>query len=145
MSKIKSLTALQAELQDELTKGWHELKTSKSHAVYSEAFDFFNKVGLYEGLFRPYIPNPVYDNAAKEMGKYFLQKALHYGVYFQELFPGDFALSTEEDRQGLESRIFYLTAFYQQKKICVFKLAFEHRHDYFDFPSPPSLDLFSIE
>lgn len=142
---LQSLDTLKKELQNELIRGWHELKASNSYSVYSEAFEFFKNAGLYEGLFRPHIPNPVYDNAAKEMGKFFLQKALSYGIYFQELFPGDFSLSTEEERADTEFRVFYLTAFFQQKKIGVFKISFEHTHTHFDFPSPPLLDSMPVK
>lgn len=132
---------LKNELQDALIDGWKELKLSESFKVYTTAFEFFKNVGLYEGLFRPHIPNPVYDNAAKEMGKYFLNKAFDMGLCFKDLFPGDFKLSVEEKKGDKEYRIFYLTAYYQQNKFAILKIIFEHTHDKFDFPTPPVLEV----
>ncbi len=133
------------ELSQSLKAGWEKLKSSQSYKVYSEAFDFFKKVGLYEGLFRPDIPNPVYDNAAKELGKEFLNKALEVGLYFKELFPGDFNISTENVVDGLEYRIFYLTAYHNGNKLGTYKLSFSHSHRNFDFPAPPILEIDSVE
>jgi hypothetical protein len=128
-------------LQSSLVDGWKQLIKSNSMPVYREAFEFFTQAGLYEGLFRPHIPNPVYDNAAKEMGKLFLAKSLELGISYAELFPGDFSISTESTNLDKEYRIFYLTAYFNRKKIGTFKLSFEHRHDYFDFPNPPTLEI----
>lgn len=136
-----SLDFFQNTLQIALKEGWQKFKASNHFEVYSKAFDFFKKSGLYEGLFRPQIPNPAYDNAAKEIGKLFLNKSLELGLYYKELFPGDFTSSTEETQGDLEFRLFYLTTYYKQKKIGVFKIIFEHKHDYFDFPSPPLLEI----
>lgn len=129
------------ELQEALNQGWMKLKGSDSYKIYTEAFQYFKKMGLYEGLFRPQIPNPVYDNAAKELGQVFLQKTIDFGLYFAELFPGNFSISTEEIIGNAECRIFYLTTYYHKKKLGTYKLIFEHCHDYFDFPTPPTLQI----
>lgn len=135
------LTEFMHDLKNSLDLGWAKLRNGASFKVYTEAFDFFMKIGLYEGLFRPYIPNPVYDNAAKELGQDFLEKSLELGLTFKELFPGNFSLSNEDVINGYECRIFYLTVYQERKKAGIFKLTFPHCHDHFDFPHPPTLEV----
>jgi len=83
------------ELEKCLAEGWIRFNASEDHSVFSEAFEFFKRVGLYEGLFRPHIPNPAYDNGAKNIGREFLARSASLGLYYAELFPGDFAESIE--------------------------------------------------
>ncbi len=129
------------ELQESLVEGWHRVKNSPDFNVYSEAFQFFKKAGLYEGLFRPQIPNPVYDNAAKDVGREFLGKSLSLGIAYKELFPGDFTQSTEATVGDREYRYFFLSAHKDGHPIGKLKLTFEHRHEYFDFTRAPLLEI----
>lgn len=131
--------AAQPELQRCLEDGWSDLRSSTSWAVYKKAFEFFKSVGLYEGLFRPEIPNPVYDNAAKAVGQAFLSHSLSIGLHFKDLFPGDFSISTENFIGDQEVREFTLPVFRDREQIAIFRLVFPHTHDSFDFPAPPTL------
>lgn len=126
-------------LEECLKNGYARFNGSEDLSVYEEAFEFFKRSGLYEGMFRPHIPNPAYDNAAKNMGAEFLAYAAKSGIYFSEHFPGDFSKSTEVEIDGIEARKFHLTAMYSGHEVGHFTLVFPHTHERFAFTAPPTL------
>lgn len=123
-----------------LMRGWERFCASEEKSVYADAFDFFKKVGLYEGLFRPQIPNPAYDNAAKNLGREFMEFSSEQGIYYSELFPGDFSISTEVEVDGIEARRFELTAMRNGKPAGRLTLVFPHSHERLEFFAPPILE-----
>ena len=102
---------------------------------------FIFKAGFYESKFQSIIPNPAYDNAAKIIGKYFLEYSRDHELIYDEVFPGKFSASKEFSLKDSEARQFFLTAYYRGKLLSIFSITFAHSHDHFDFPSPPVLKL----
>lgn len=104
-------------------------------------FEFILAAGFDESEYRKVIPNPAYDNAAKLIGKYFLEVARKYNIQFDEIFPGSFAASQECQQGDIEIRQFQLQAFVSEKPLCLLLLNFPHLHKKFGFPLPPKLEV----
>lgn len=137
--KIK--TAL-AALENSLVTGWQEFRGSEDFRQLRTFYMFLKRAGFYESMFRGGIANPAYDNAAKLVGRRFLQVARMYELYFDEIFPGNFLESEEFDLgEGVEARRFSLQAYHRTMPFGIFYLTFAHLHNGFDFPSPPKLEL----
>ncbi|PSO86982.1 MAG: hypothetical protein BRC41_05670 [Cyanobacteria bacterium QH_9_48_43] len=130
---------VQTELQESLVQGWKNFLGSKDLKVYQDFFLFLSQAGFDESYYRTLIPNPAYDNAAKLMGKPFLETARKLGIHFDENFPGEFTTSKEKLKNDCEVRCFYLKAYYHSRFLCLFVLAFSHQHDRLYFPYPPEL------
>ncbi|PSO99391.1 MAG: hypothetical protein BRC47_16015 [Cyanobacteria bacterium QS_7_48_42] len=77
---------VQTELQESLVQGWKNFLGSKDFKVYQDFFLFLSQAGFDESYYRTLIPNPAYDNAAKLMGKPFLETARKLGIHFDEIF-----------------------------------------------------------
>lgn len=129
------------KLQDSLVQGWQEFNRSEIANLYSKFFEFILAAGFDESEYRKVIPNPAYDNAAKLIGKYFLEVARKYNIQFDEIFPGSFAASQESQQGDIEIRQFQLQAFVDQKPLCLLLLKFPHLHKKFGFPLPPKLEV----
>lgn len=134
-----SIAEIHKKLQDSLVIGWKNFRESKDVKIYEQFFEYLLKAGFDESEYRKIIPNPAYDNAAKLIGKPFLQTASKLGIYFDEIFPGDFAESKELTKGSYEVRKFRLTAYFNHQPLCWFLLSFSHLHNELDFPYPPEL------
>lgn len=135
------IAKVQKDLQESLIEGWKEFMTSKDLNTYKEFFSFILQAGFDESIYRKIIPNPAYDNAAKLIGKPFLETARKLEIHFDEIFPGNFTASKEIEKADYEIRQFHLKAYYKSKPLCLFLLTFPHQHDRLDFPTPPELEI----
>jgi hypothetical protein len=133
------IAEIHKKLQDSLVLGWKSFRGSKDFKIYEKFFEYLLKAGFDESEYRKIIPNPAYDNAAKLIGKPFLQTARKLGIYFDEIFPGNFAESKELTKGNYEVRQFRLTAYFNNQPLCWFLLSFSHLHNELDFPYPPEL------
>jgi hypothetical protein len=129
------------KLSDSLKKGWEDFNSSEEHKLLQDFFEFLVQAGFDESRYRKCIPNPAYDNAAKLIGKYFLTTARQFEVYFDEIFPGNFSMSEEDEGENYVIRLFHLTAFYRNQPLCLFLIKFPHYHEKFGFPQPPELEI----
>ncbi|PHJ58640.1 hypothetical protein VF14_21400 [Nostoc linckia z18] len=132
------------KLQDSLLEGWHCFKKSEDFKILSNFFDFLLTAGFDESQYRQSVPNPAYDNAAKIIGKGFLETARNLEIQFDEIFPGSFSTSQEIENADYEIRVFKLKAFYRNQPLCILLLRFPHFHEKFGFPSPPELEIIEL-
>jgi hypothetical protein len=132
------------ELQESLLQGWQSFNKDKSFQILKDFFDFLLKAGFDESKYRKSIPNPAYDNAAKLIGKPFLETARNLEIHFDEIFPGSFSTSQEVQETNYEVRVFTLKAFYRNKPLCLFLLKFSHFHQSLGFPLPPELKIIEL-
>jgi hypothetical protein len=93
--------------------------------------------GFDESDFRKAVPNPAYDNAAKLIGRRFLEVSRRLGLHYDALFPGHFATSREYEEGGYEVREFVLDTYHNGGHLCRLSLVFPHTHGAMDFPVPP--------
>ncbi|KAF3884895.1 MULTISPECIES: hypothetical protein [Nostocales] len=138
------VSKIYAKLNESLTKGWEDFNSSVEFNLFYEFFQFLLQAGFDESHYRKFIPNPAYDNAAKIIGKHFLATARQFEICFDEIFPGNFSMSKEDDREGVAIRVFYLTAFYQNQPLCLFVIKFSHDREKFGFPLPPELEIVKL-
>lgn len=132
------------ELQDSLVKGWQVFNNSEKIKIFSDFWDFIFSAGFDESEYRKVIPNPAYDNAAKLIGKPFLETARRFELQFDEIFPGSFSASQEAELGDFEVRLFQLKVFHQNKPLCLLLLRFPHFHEKFGFPLPPELEILEL-
>ncbi|MGF1938490.1 MAG: hypothetical protein RM347_029735 [Nostoc sp. ChiQUE02] len=132
------------KLHESLRKGWEDFNDSEEYKLFDNFFEFLLQAGFDESRYRKSIPNPAYDNAAKTIGKHFLATARQFEIYFDEIFPGNFSISEEGEEENFEIRVFYLTAFYRNKPLCLFSIKFSHYHQKFCFPLPPELEIVKL-
>ncbi|TAE61217.1 MAG: hypothetical protein EAZ87_02850 [Nostocales cyanobacterium] len=125
-------------LQKNLNQGWQEFKETATFNTTKQLSQTMN--WWYDSQFYNIIPNPAHWYASQLAAKYFLIEIGKLGIYFDTVFPGDFSQSKEFVREdGLDVRIFELTAFHQTQPICIFQLEFIHNHEKFYFTYPPQL------
>ena len=136
-----SIARLQRELEMALVRGWKNFTQSPEYNTLSGFLKFLSKAGFFESEFYRIVANPAYHFAAQCIGEQFLETARRHGVYFAEIFPGDFAASRQVKDGAVYSRRFTLTAYRGRRRLCCFSLNFRHRHDRLEFPSPPQLRL----
>ncbi|MBD2337507.1 hypothetical protein H6G64_10965 [Calothrix sp. FACHB-156] len=132
------------ELQDSLIQGWQEFNNSEQAKIFSDFFEFIQKAGFDESIYRKVIPNPAYDNAAKIIGKHFLATARKFEIYFDEIFPGSFSASQETEKEDFDVRMFNLKVFYRSQPLFLLSLKFPHYHGKFGFPLPPQLEIIEV-
>ncbi|MBN4001863.1 hypothetical protein [Nostoc sp. LPT] len=142
--KIQFIINSCQELQDSLAEGWQNFNTSENVKIFSGFFEFIFRAGFDESQYRKVIPNPAYDNAARLIGKPFLETARKFEIHFDEIFPGSFSESQEAEKEGFEVRMFKLKAFYRNKPLCLFLLKFPHYHEKFGFPLSPKLEILEL-
>jgi len=142
---MKPIDQIVSELQKSLDKGWKEFKKSHLFKKYSELSDILDWYNPNKAHLRKVIPYPAYHLATQEMGKYFMIKLSEYGLYSDEIFPGDFARSKETKDKYFESRHFKLSVYHSNELIGYLSLSLPHTHDKFDFPSPPKLNFKSVK
>jgi len=138
------LHLLHQELQISLEQGWKEFKASQEFEAHEEYFKFVRKSGFYETKFQSRFPSPIYDSAAKALGKLFLDTARRLGIHFDDIFPGNFLTSKEYEVEDMHVRKFFLTAYQKKTPLCKFSLTFYHEHDKFDFPKTPKIKIEEI-
>ncbi|WP_445632859.1 hypothetical protein NSTC745_04441 [Nostoc sp. DSM 114161] len=132
------------ELQNSLLQGWQSFDESENFKILNDFYDFLLKAGFDESKYRKIFPNPAYDNAAKIIGKAFLETARNLEIQFDEIFPGNFSTSQEVENVDYEIRLFKLKAFSRNQPLCLFLLKFPHFHEKFGFPSPPELEIIEL-
>lgn len=136
----KSYSVLQASLD----KGWQEFKDSDDFLIveqFNQQIDWW-----YNSKYFGVIPNPGHWYSSQLAAKYFLREVGKLGIYFDNVYPGDFSQSIEAEREdGLDVRRFQLTAFHQTQPIGIFQLDFIHDHGKFYFLYPPQLSIFELE
>lgn len=131
-------------LQASLDKGWLEFKESNDFLISKELYQQMD--WWYTSKYYGVIPNPGHWYSCQQAAKYFVMEVGKLGIYFDNVFPGDFSKSTEEVRDdGLDVRRFQLKAFYQNAPICVFQLDFIHDHGQFYFLYPPQLSILELD
>jgi hypothetical protein len=84
----------------------------------------------------------VYDNAARIICRDLRQEAFQLGVPLLEDTPGAWETSDEIEANGLEGRRFLLTVGLSGTQVGVFRLTFWHRHECFDLPVPPGIEIY---
>ncbi|WP_334990368.1 hypothetical protein [Nostoc sp.] len=142
--KSQFINNLCQELQENLVQGWQNFNISENVNILSGFFEFIFRAGFDESQYRKVIPNPAYDNAARLIGKPFLETARKFEIHFDEIFPGSFSESQEAEKEGIEIRMFKLKAFYRNKPLCLFLLKFPHYHEKFGFPLSPQLEILEL-
>lgn len=140
----KFVFQIRQELQDSLLQGWQSFSESDNFHILNKFFDFLLQAGFDESEYRKSIPNPAYDNAAKIIGKAFLETARNLEIQFDDIFPGSFSTSQEVQNTDYEIRLFKLKAFYRNQPLCLFLLRFPHFHQKFGFPLPPELEIIEL-
>lgn len=141
LKKIKNSYSV---LQTSLDKGWQEFKESNDFLITKELYQQMD--WWYTSKYYGVIPNPGHWYSCQRAAQYFSMEVGKLGIYFDNVFPGDFAQSIEVVRDdGLDVRRFQLTAFHQTAPICVFKLDFIHDHAKFYFIYPPQLSILELD
>src|SRR5262249_37077148 len=97
------------------------------------------ETGFDQSGFEKTVPNPAYDNAARLIGRCFLDVSRQLGLHYDALFPGRFDTSREYEQDGYEVREFVLDTYYMGEYLCRLCLAFPHTHGAMDFPVPPEV------
>jgi len=136
-----STQQVQSTLQTSLHQGWQDFVNSSELSLLQGFFTFLQQAGFDQSRYRQSIPNPAYDNAAKAVGRPFLQRARELGLQFDEFFPGHFANSQEHELAEGEARTFYLTAYAGGFPWGRLVLTFWHCHDQLAFPYPPEIKI----
>jgi protein associated with RNAse G/E len=132
---------LERDLATALTTGWERVKVSSHKEVYASLFDWLNQSGFYETMYRKSIPNPAYDNGAKDLGREFLQILRLYELSPDNIFPGSFAKSIEIENVDTEERVFEMYLTRGNTRVYKIILRFPHSHETFEFTQPPSIEL----
>jgi len=135
--KKKFSIEIRDALQEALKRGWEEFQVDEKYKLYSDYSDELRNSGFFESKFRKIIPHPGHDNAAKSIGKYFLDSLIQLEVNVDQFFPGDFDVSTETSNEEYQVRHFYMTAYYRKKAVCLLRFSYPHGHSAFTFPAPP--------
>lgn len=129
-------------LQKALDKGWEEF-IKNDLSLFKDFSSYIYSANFYESKYRNIIPNPAYDNAAKRIGKYFLQSAAELELSFIDVFPGDFSTSKEYEDEGFEVREFTIKTYSRGKPFGDIKISFSHIHgSEFGFPNSPKLKIY---
>jgi hypothetical protein len=125
------------ELQKALEKGWKEFQTDERYKLYEDYSDELRVSGFFDSKFRKIIPHPGHDNAAKIIGKYFLETLIKLDINVDQFFPGDFDQSTETNTDEYQLRNFFLDVYYRGKLFCRIQISYPHAHAKFEFPAAP--------
>lgn len=140
---LQAIKNSQLLLQASLDKGWQEFKDSENFLICEELSHKMD--WWYTSKYFGVIPNPSHWYSSQIAAKYFLIEVGKLGIYFDNIYPGDFSESIESERNdGLDVRKFQLTAFHYDQPICVFQLDFIHDHEKFYFLYPPQLSIFEL-
>ncbi|MFN6473164.1 MAG: hypothetical protein RMY36_026340 [Nostoc sp. SerVER01] len=132
------------KLNESLRKGWEDFNGGEEYKLFNDFFEFLLQAGFDESHYRKSIPNPAYDNAAKIIGKYFLETAIEFEIYFDDIFPGNFSMSEEVYGEDFVIREFHLNAFYRNQPLYLLSIKFPHDHQKFGFPLPPELEIVKL-
>lgn len=140
--QIKSIELLKKDLDKALKKGWKAFPKHKDYAILKAYADHLRETGYFDSRFRKKIPHPAHHYSAMIVGVYALKLLLKRGVQLDQIFPGDFSLSTGTDVEDkkigqYENRNFHMHAWKNGKRLCEITFSFPHFHDKFDFPKPP--------
>jgi len=142
MSGNKKLMDNIDQLDQALEKGWLDLKRSSVWDELIKEFPRWQRDYESATAFAREFGNPIYDAAARRIGRPFRLVAAQLGLSFVEDFPGLFIDSVEEEiHPRYEVRSFFLEAWYGGRPVGILKISFPHRHDVFDLPDAPSVTL----
>jgi hypothetical protein len=131
------LTRVERDLQKSLNEGWKTFCDGPERPLLATFMTYLLETGFYQRGFEKTVPNPAYDNAAKLIGRRFLDASRHLGLHYDALFPGRFDTSREYEQDGYEVRQFFLDTYYNGGYLCRLSLAFPHTHGIMDFPVAP--------
>ncbi|MEK6830705.1 MAG: hypothetical protein AABX77_01630 [Nanoarchaeota archaeon] len=141
---MESIEKIVDELQKSFDKGWREFKQSSLFKKYNELANMLDWYNPRIANLRKSIPYPAYHLATQEIGKYFMIKSKDYGIYFDEVFPGDFNKSNETKENNLELRHFKLSVYHNNNLLGFIKISIPHSHDKFDILAPPKISFRSV-
>lgn len=149
VSKKDFIYSLKKDLEKALKKGWKDFPKHKHYKILKEYADHLRETGYFDSRFRKKIPHPAHHYSAGAVGMYVIPVLIKYGVNIDQIFPGDFSLSTgtdmEDEKIGhYENRNFHMKAWKDGKKLCDITFSFPHFHDKFDFPRPPFVTIGKI-
>jgi hypothetical protein len=131
------LTRVERDLQNSLNEGWKAFCEGPERPLLAKFMAYLLETGFDQSGFEKVVPNPAYDNAAKLIGRRFLDASRQLGLHYDALFPGRFDNSREYEEDGYEVREFFLDTYYNGGRLCRLFLAFPHTHGLMDFPVPP--------
>lgn len=135
------LVAVRDQLELALRRGWVEFKDSPDWGKFVDTFERLGRAGFYEADIREWLPNPAYDNAARRICEPFRILAGQLGLSLMSDTPGDWSTSTELHIGEIDARVFLMLVYRNGTSVGALRLIFPHRHDRFDFPTPPSLEI----
>lgn len=141
---MESIEKIVDELQKSLDRRWREFKQSHLFKKYDELADILDWYNPKNTHLRKVIPYPAYHLATQEIGKYFMIKSKDYGIYFDEVFPGDYNKSKETEEKNFELRHFKLSVYHNNNLLGSIKISIPHTHDKFDIPAPPKIIFRSV-
>lgn len=135
------LVAVRDQLEFALRRGWVEFKDSPEWQKFVDTFERLGRAGFYEADIREWLPNPAYDNAARRICEPFRILAGQLGLSLMSDTPGDWSTSTELHIGEIDARAFLMPVYRNGASVGTLRLIFQHRHDRFDFPTAPSLEV----
>jgi hypothetical protein len=135
--RTQFLARVERDLQTSLDEGWKAFCEGPERPLLAKFMAYLLETGFYQHGFETAVPNPAYDNAAKLIGRRFLEASRRLGLHYDALFPGRFDTSREYAEGGYEVREFFLDTYYKGGHLCRLSLAFPHTHGLMDFPVPP--------
>jgi hypothetical protein len=144
MNNNSIVSELEKDLNDALQRGWQEFPHDPNYPIIKKYSDHLRDTGFFESKFRKKIPHPGHDNAARVIGKYVIPVLIKYEVILDQIFPGDFSVSTGTDVGEYENRNFHMKAWRHQKPLCDITISFPHSHHEFKFPSKPFVTIGEI-